>query len=107
MADLILTAPSGLHRGLVVTTAHSDTQAVRAALLDAVAVHDVPCSAEAHEVSLRKQPVGWKVAVRCHNGWAETIHPPTCGTLSPPAVAGREQAVALWERMGRTHDNRS
>ena len=23
-----------------------------------------------------------------------------------PAVAGREQAVALWERMGRTHDNR-
>ena len=24
-----------------------------------------------------------------------------------PAVAGREQAVALWERMGRTHDNRS
>ena len=76
-------AASGLHRGLTVTTGHADTRSVRAAVLDAVAVHDVPCAAEAHEVSLRKQPVGWKVAVRCHNGWAETIHPPTCGTLSP------------------------
>ena len=28
-------------------------------------------------------------------------------TATAPAVAGREQAVALWERMGRTHDNRS
>ena len=83
MADLILTAPSGLHRGLVVSTAHSDTRAVRAALQDAVAVHDVPCAADNHQVELRKQTAGWKVAVRCHNGWAETIHPPTSGTLMP------------------------
>ena len=80
-------AASGLHRHLRVTTSHTDTRSVRAAVVDAVAVHDVPCGAEGHEVSLRKQPVGgWKVTLRCHNDWAETVHRPTVGRLVPVPV---------------------
>ena len=101
-------AASGLHRRLRVTTAHRDTRQVRAALLDAVAVHDVPCAAQAHEVSLRKQGQGWKVAVRCHDGWAETVHPPTVGTLVEvpvyelPDCGDCGQPVSLTDRVG--HD---
>ena len=74
-------AGSGLHRGLEVVTAHTDTRAVRAAVLDAVAVHDVPCAAETHEVRLARLGIGWRIALRCHNGWAEPVHPPTQGML--------------------------
>ena len=45
-----------------------------------------------------------------HQGYQAQVEAAAAEGSQPdpePAVAGREQAVSLWERMGRTHDRRN
>ena len=80
-ATLTVVADRGVHRGLTVNAAPGwPTARVRAALLDEVAVHDVPCYAASHRLAVRSKPNGWMVVIECQDEGV-TIHPPTKGML--------------------------
>ena len=85
-ATMTVVADSGVHRGLTIRANDWWPAArVKAILTDELAVHDVPCRAAAHWMSLRSTRRGWQIVIKCQSEGA-TIHPPTRGVLEEVAA---------------------